>query len=167
MKKRYDEIKGLKISIGECACYLSHKNLWAHIYNLGIPYALIFEDDIVIPPTVTKDVILNQIDNSTGFNILFLGYCGENINVECCNPKIGRATCGHAYVISRNAIKKLLDAKNDFSVPIDNTMKNLCKDNLCFLAYNIKDSVNFGKGIIKQDNEISSDLTDKKLIYTL
>ena len=167
MKKIYDDIKGFKISIGECACYLSHKKLWAHIYELGISHAIIFEDDIIMTPNITKKTILNQINNSEGFSILFLGYCYQKINVSYSEPKIGRAVCAHAYVISRHAIEKLLSKKNNFSIPIDVEMENICKDNLCFLSYDVKDSVNFGGGIIKQDNSIVSDLRDKHIVYSL
>ena len=168
MEKIYKNIKGLKTSIGECATYLSHKKLWTHIYSLNIPYAIIFEDDITIPSIVDKKIILSQINESLGFSVLFLGYCGSNVSsIQCCNPKIGRASCTHAYVISRDAIKKLLSYENDFSLPIDTELKNFCKNNLCFLSYNIEDEENFGEGIIKQDNSIKSDLENKHVVYSI
>ena len=50
----YNNIKGSKISISEYACYLSHKTLWMYIYSLNIPYAIIFEDDIVFEDNIGK-----------------------------------------------------------------------------------------------------------------
>lgn len=32
------------------ACFLSHRSLWAHILDLGLPWAAVFEDDAVLSP---------------------------------------------------------------------------------------------------------------------
>jgi len=35
------------VSLGEVACTLSHMKLWRHIIDTGLPYACVFEDDVV------------------------------------------------------------------------------------------------------------------------
>jgi hypothetical protein len=162
-KKEYDQISFPKRSIYECACYMSHINLWKHIYSLNIPYAIIFEDDIIFSKYVNKNTILKQIKNSTGFNILFLGYChSTNSNIKCCDTETGSALCLHAYVISRAGIEKLLKNKINFLLPIDSMVRNFCNNELCFLSYDIKDKYNYGGGIIKQDLNIDSDIDESR-----
>jgi lipopolysaccharide cholinephosphotransferase len=159
IKKIYEKIPTPKRSIYEYACTLSHRKLWEHIYSLNISYGIIFEDDIIFTKYSNKDNLLTQIKNSNGFDILFLGYCyPNNKNVKCCEPEVGSALCTHAYVISREAIKKLLEKEIDFTIPIDDMLGKYCKNNLCFLSYDITDKYNFGYGIVKQDNNIESDI---------
>ena len=150
VQKIYDKIPYPKRSIYECACTLSHRKLWEHIYSLNIPYGIIFEDDIIFTKYTNKKHILLQIKNSYGFDIVFLGYCyPNNKNIKCCDPEVGTAVCTHAYVISREAIKKLLDKEIDFTQPVDELLGKYCKNNLCFLSYDINDKYNFGYGGIK------------------
>ena len=68
----YKNEPGSKITIEEYACYLSHKTLWIYIYSLEIPYAIIFEDDIIFDENIIKQDIIDRIKDSKGFNILFL-----------------------------------------------------------------------------------------------
>jgi len=168
VKKLYEKIPTPKRSIYECACNLSHRKLWEHIYSLNIPYGIIFEDDITFSKYTNKDNLFSQIKNSHGFDIVFLGYCyPSNTNVKCCDPQAGSALCTHAYVISREAIKKLLETEIDFTIPVDGLLGKYCENNLCFLTYDINDKYNFGYGLIKQDTDIDSDIANERGIKLL
>ena len=153
-----------KRSIGEYSCYLSHKTLWMYIYSLNIPYAIIFEDDIIFEDNITKQDILDRVRDSKGFNIIFLGHCYSNVGkYKTPLTIIGTGKCLNAYIITREAIKKLLKPEDDFSIPIDIETENFCKNELCYVS-NTLSSKYYGEGIIKQDNHYrNSDLKNKKI----
>jgi len=168
-KKLYDKIPNEKRSIGEVACYFSHKKLWQHIYDIGIEKALIFEDDAIVSPGITKEDILREVYKSYGFDIIYLGHCYSNIQNFSENIiKVGTAQCLHAYVISRKAIEKILNEPDNFSLPIDKITEQLCEKNLCYVSRNIPNVLNktYGSGIILQDEELGSNLTNKGLQNT-
>lgn len=160
----YNKISKPKIGINEFACYLSHKYLWEYIYFLNIPYAIIFEDDIIIEENINKQDILNFINKSTGFNILFLGHCYSNESVFYdTDVIIGTAMCLNAYVITREAIEKLINIEDNFSKPVDHLTYKFCEKEICYLSKTIK-SNNYGEGIIKQDYDINSDIVSDRTI---
>jgi len=161
MIKFYNKLPVPKITINELCCYLSHRQLWKYLYDNNIDNAIIFEDDIFIPNEVTKDMILDQIFESKAFNVLFLGYC-DSETVNCCKPKSGNALCTHAYAVSKIGLDNLIKMKDNFSKPIDLLLNNFCREELCFLTYNIEDPDNFGSGFIKQDNNVQSVIPYKK-----
>ena len=153
---------------GEVACYLSHKKLWEHIYNLGIPYALIFEDDIIISPKIGRKDIQEALDESPGFDIIFIGHCGAHpsslVYREYRFTDVITAPasplCLHAYIISRSAIENLLSQPDDFKSAIDEITRLWCKSNLCFVSKHedIKGMKTFGSGIVLQDENMVSNI---------
>ena len=160
----FQNIPEPKRSIGEVSCYLSHKTLWAYIYSLNIPYAIIFEDDIVLEDNISKQDIINRINDSKGFNIILLGHCYANIK-RFENPLtvIGTAKCLNAYVVTREAIKKMLDNKDDFSKAIDHETEKFCDSELCYVSNTLSPN-HYGQGIIKQENHYTNtDLKDRKI----
>lgn len=162
----YNEITS-KRTIGEFGCYLSHKYLWEYIYSLNIPYAIIFEDDIIFDDSLKREHILDIVNKSKGFNILFLGHCYSNYNnFTSPNSKVGTALCTNAYIITRQAIKKLLDIKDNFYHPIDNITRDFCKENLCYISHTPfkNKKYEFGGGIIKQDFSLESTIPKKFFI---
>lgn len=160
--KYYNEIpSNKKRTIGEFACYLSHKYLWEYLYSINIPYAIIFEDDIIFNDNLNKKQILEMINKSKGFNILLLGHCYATLfPFDDSIVKVGTGLCTNAYIISREAIEKLLKIKDNFKLPIDNITRDFCNSNLCYLSYTpYKNNNNeFGQGIIKQDFELGSSI---------
>lgn len=163
----YDNIKGNKKTRSEVACYLSHFNLWTHLYDMNVPYSIIFEDDIIFTPIVTKELIMKEIKNSKGFDILLLGHCYSNDCSEKNLSCVGHGQCLNAYVISRNGLKVLLKDKPDFSIPIDRKVDNLARSNklFCFISYTSKTSDMYGKGIILQDNDVTSDIIKNNKLF--
>lgn len=152
----YNKVNKPNISIAEFACYLSHKTLWAYIYSLNIPYAIIFEDDIIMDDTITKEDIVKRIDESKGFNILFLGHCYSNIGIfKDPITLVGTGLCLNAYVISRLSIENLLKIQDDYGYPIDKITQKFCKNELCYLSNTINFN-DYGGGIIKQENHYTN-----------
>ena len=151
----YNMMEGQKRKDGEVACYLSHYTLWKYIYEQGYPYALIFEDDILIPDNVSKDTIKLVIDNSVGFNILFLGYCFGAMPFNKPISKVGHGMCLHAYIVSRDGLGKLLKwMRPKYMAAIDHITNNFCMEELCFLSYSVPSSFDdYGDGIIVQDRK--------------
>ena len=163
----YNQMPFPKRSIGEVACYMSHKTLWKHIYDSNAPYGIIFEDDVILPKGVDKYEIIKRIKDSPDFNVIYLGHC-YSTKVEIPYTKRGAALCLHAYVISRNCIENLLKS-DDFSLPIDVIIKNLCEEELCYLSnYTENDVENpgaFGEGIIHQDKNLESSLESTRGVH--
>jgi len=156
----YKKLK-LKIgmNLGTLACYLSHKKLWEHLYDIEVPYAIIFEDDIIFDKSITLKDINKIFKESIGFNIIFLGYtCPNRLIFTNQYVNEGGGTCLHAYMISRKGIKNLLSLKHDFTNPIDKITKDFAEDNLCYISKHDTKGKNFGYGIIQQDMNIESDL---------
>ena len=155
----YKNLKGINIGMntGTVACYLSHKRLWEYLYSIEVPYAIIFEDDIIFNKSI-KD-ISKIFKDSIGFNIIFLGYTCPNRPVFI-NQYVteGGGTCLHAYIISRKGLKNLLELKHDFTNPVDKITKKFAEDNLCYISKHDTEGKNYGYGIIQQDNNIESDL---------
>jgi len=160
VKVMYKNIKGFKnmTNTGTLACYLSHKKLWEYLYDIGVPYAIIFEDDIIYEDNVSLKDICKIFKNSIGFNIIFLGYTSPNRPIFT-NQYVteGGGTCLHSYIISRKGLENLLKLKHDFVHPVDKVVKDFSEDNLCYISKHIKNN-NFGCGIIQQDININSDL---------
>ena len=148
---------------GEVACYHSHLKLWRHIYDSKVNHAIIFEDDISIPPTLTLDKIKESINDSVGFNILLLGYCGtplfDSVNFST-SSRVGRGQCAHAYAVSRKGLKLLLSYNHDFTQAVDEFMYDFCKNNLCYYTSHISDEREklFGRGFFHQDEKLGSDI---------
>jgi GR25 family glycosyltransferase involved in LPS biosynthesis len=166
----YNTVPEPKISVCELACYTSHVKLWEHIYESGVESAIIFEDDIIFPDSVTKEDIIQEIKESPGFNILFLGHCYQNLNLfDKPLTKVGSALCTHGYVITRKCIEKILPLAKDYTIPIDKITYKFCLNNLCYLSHNRKnDNVKtFGAGIVHQDNNLGNNITDRRIQFRL
>lgn len=173
---KYAQLPYNKISVEEFACGLSHINVWQQIVLEKIPLALIFEDDIVVPDNISQKDIWDRIADGAGGNLILLGYCGYKAPVFkqsgklTCQP--GTAVCLHAYIVTYNGAKQLLKqaANWDYSVPIDWLSERLCKNKLCFLSTDIDQSQSkanyFGHGIIFQNNDLGTNIGNKKKTYS-
>ena len=104
-----------------------------------------------------KSDIVDVIEESRGFDILFLGQCGagvgQNIKFLDQQSKPDQALCTHAYVVSDDAMEKLVQQGNNVSLKLDHFTKKFCKSNLCFLSRHVENADNdtFGVGLIHQD----------------
>jgi len=111
--------------------------------------------------------IEKAFQESEGFNILFLGYCGHLRSFSKPAVRIGGAACLHAYIVSRVGLKKLIELPLDQNKPVDLKTKQFCEDELCFVSAT-RDSPGYhSHGIIHQDEETESNLAkNRKSIFT-
>jgi len=105
--------KHYQLTMGGIGCYLSHVTLWNYIYNSGLDYALVFEDDANIPPDFISNFnisIKNMNKADPDWDILFLdALCRDCIPYQDNIVKINKFYLMHAYIIRKKAIKKMLD----------------------------------------------------------
>lgn len=148
-----------KISEPELACFMSHTKLWEYLYEKNVENAIIFEDDIIFSKDLRKQDIIDTIENSKGFNIIWLGHCNDLLPIKVTQP--GTSLCLHAYVVSSFALEKLVNFKSKID-KVDYIIRTFCKKNLCFKAGDKrnKDVSTFGHGIIHQDNMFNSNLNN-------
>ena len=100
--------------ISNIAVYKSHSNLWKYIFDNKIQYALIFEDDVIIPENflVELEKILGNTPKS--WDILFFGILRmmakktENPNFYRMLNKKGYNNGLHCYMVNINSTKNLL-----------------------------------------------------------
>lgn len=154
-------------TVGECACSFSHSLLWKKLHDLNVENAIIFEDDIIFDENITKELILEYINMSKGYDIVFLGYCNNDDEVYNKDIRTGSAQCLHAYAVSKKALTYLSNIKVECFEPIDHVTEKYCeKDGLCFLTNHIPlKTKTFGRGIILQDEDLGSDLPKKILPF--
>ena len=159
-----------KIRQGEFACYKSHLNLWDFLYRSEVPYAIIFEDDISVPPGVLLQDVTKVLDNSKGFDVLLLGHCSAQWFAR--KPSdvtgIGSAMCLHAYAVSREGLRKLVEETHDYSYAVDAYLhKRFCPGNLCYYAKDRAQSHRGGKiwaeGLFAQDDNFPTDIQNENI----
>jgi GR25 family glycosyltransferase involved in LPS biosynthesis len=100
--------------ISNIAVYKSHTNLWKYIFDNKIQYAMIFEDDVIIPDNflVKLDSILE--DTPESWDILFFGILRmmaqktKNKNFHRILNKKGYNNGLHCYMLNNQSINKLL-----------------------------------------------------------
>ena len=96
-------------SDGQCCCGLTHASAWEHIVQNNIPFACIFEDDILFHKDWNSlaPKFYEQTDKNT--DVVFFGSQGAGPRDK---PMITRypVFCIHAYVITLEGAKKLLHA---------------------------------------------------------
>jgi GR25 family glycosyltransferase involved in LPS biosynthesis len=100
--------------ISNIAVYKSHTNLWKYIFDNQLQYALVFEDDVIIPENflVELDKILAKTPES--WDILFFGILRmmaqktENPNFHRMINKKGYNNGLHCYMVNKESTKKLL-----------------------------------------------------------
>ena len=155
---------------GEFACYKSHLNLWNFLYQSGVPHAIIFEDDISVPSGIGLQDVTNVIDSSKGFDILLLGHCSSSWIPR--KPSgvagIGSAMCTHAYAVSREGLRKLVEGTHDYIHAVDAYLhKRFCPDNLCYYAKDRAKLPRGGKiwaeGLFAQDDNFPTDIQSEHI----
>jgi len=143
--------------ISNFAVFKSHTNLWKYILDNQIKYALILEDDVIIPKTFLSDLsnILNNEKNNTilqsNWDILYFGilrmFAKKSFpHFHKIIPKKGYNNGLHSYLINNESCKKLLNliTKTGAINQIDILLRDHA-DNFYFYVYE--------QLLIKQDVE--------------
>lgn len=98
-------------SKGNIGCNLSMLKVFLNIVNNNIPYATIFEDDIIFHEDwdrLAKEFYKNTPNN---FDIIYMGNQIDECRFENNIPRINRKPCFcmHAIIVSNKGAKKLLN----------------------------------------------------------
>jgi GR25 family glycosyltransferase involved in LPS biosynthesis len=122
------------LSPGHRGCSLGHMRLWHHIATSGIPYGVIFEDDVLPHPRIGELGPLWWADTTSlsedghkwpagyeeGRGVLDMVLLGNQMNPDFLVGKEhipvleSPAYCLHAYVLTAAGARKLLDAIDVF-----------------------------------------------------
>jgi GR25 family glycosyltransferase involved in LPS biosynthesis len=99
------------LNSGQRACAQSHMNIWKHIVDKRIPYALVLEDDACFDKAWKER--LNQFWENTGcsqnnWDMLLLN-CSEIVDPFYTWSVVRNQYLTGAYIISLNGARKLVD----------------------------------------------------------
>jgi GR25 family glycosyltransferase involved in LPS biosynthesis len=118
------------MSMGEIACFLSHRKVWAAIVAQGVDAGLIFEDDVEIDDHFHAALAAAKACLKPGAFIRFPfrmgkehGKCvlsqGETNVIQPQRVGLGMV----AQLVSRDAAIRLLEATSTFDRPVDTTVQ--------------------------------------------
>ena len=156
----YNTVQRPKRKVSEMACAASHLHTLRTFLRTNSEYALICEDDIIIPKETTYDILNTSFHQAKCMKLLLLGHCYSDDDSVCSQAgksMIGTGKCLHAYVISREGAKDVLRTYQP-SEPIDTTTQQVClrTGGLCYISGGIackKERImNYGEGLIFQKN---------------
>ncbi|NTG42192.1 glycosyltransferase family 25 protein [Rhizobium rhizogenes] len=119
-----------EMSVGEIACFLSHRKAWAAIVEQGVDAGLVFEDDVEIDASFHAAFAAAQACLTPGAFIRFPFRMGKE-HGECVLThgqasviQPGRVGLGMvAQLVSRDAAIRLLEATALFDRPVDTTVQ--------------------------------------------
>lgn len=149
MHQYYDTERGFKegrqLTSAEIACFLSHIKCWKKILEHNIPFAYVFEDDAMLS-IEAKDIfrevnsVVSQYKISEASVVLFSHtkyYKNSNLVIKLKNgtalyESYGAPFCAHAYLITRDAIERLLTKMSGqkFLYPFDHNWRHWQDDRI-------------------------------------
>ena len=91
-------------------CFMSHVLLWNHVLRMGLPFAVVFEDDAVVLPNFTSN-LRSKLDRlPLEWDFLFLNGCFKKLGPVFRGGlhQSRGGLCTYAYVISAQGIRRLL-----------------------------------------------------------
>lgn len=131
-----------RLGYGHRGCILSHIGIWQRIVREELPYAFVFEDDVIPHPAISKG--LGQEYLRLTSKTLDIVYIGNMMNPA--DPQIYDASrkviesptyTTHAYMITLEGAKKLLSIIPTMNQPIDMWLYELqCRNYLFFTCWN-------------------------------
>lgn len=139
---RIDAIDGKKLNKnierkGEHGCRLSHIKTWKEFQKSSYEYAIIFEDDIIIPKEFLKILNHKLTYVPKDWDLIYLGgnfIYGDKINNHVLKPHIFSkeevpGTVYNAglfsYIINKKCVNKILKYIDPNKEPIDNQIREL------------------------------------------
>ncbi|EEX11032.1 putative glycosyl transferase [Ruegeria lacuscaerulensis ITI-1157] len=110
----------------EIACFESHRTVWQHVVDSGLPAAAIFEDDVEMS-VQAGSVIAELFLNTAAFDCVKLDYSPRSrrfgaqthIGSVSVRPMMEMAPSAAAYVVSQSACRKLLEWSQSYSDHLD------------------------------------------------
>lgn len=106
------------LTAGHRGCSLGHMRLWKYVVDAGLPYALIFEDDVLPHPDLATlgpvwwKETLDFERRSAPLDMVLLGNQMKTSWIQDVADKVVQspAYCLHAYIITQAGARKLLTA---------------------------------------------------------
>lgn len=110
----------------EIACFESHRSVWQHVLDSGLPAAAVFEDDVELS-VQAGPVIAELFANAAAYDCVKLDYSPRSrrfgaqtqIGSILVRPMVEMAPSAAAYVVSQNACRKLLEWSQNYSDHLD------------------------------------------------
>lgn len=123
IKSKVQDYPNCLLTKGEIGCALSHINIYQKMVDESIEYALVLEDDAIVPKNLEKTIngIIRQ-DIKHNRNVYLLSEVISYIENKKLHSNIYSAyhACGaHGYLINFKAAKKLLSALNPIRYEAD------------------------------------------------
>lgn len=120
----FSDKNGKKLSVAEISLVMKHYYAFQDTVSNNYDNVVVFEDDIILCEDFGKkiDSYINQLPDD--YDILWIGTCC-NLHSPQLNPNLNvylnrhGSRCTHAYVISSQGCKKLLDFFHNIYQPID------------------------------------------------
>ena len=120
-----------QLTPGMIGCYLSHYGVWQNVLDSGKPYAVVFEDDARIYPTVYKRVIQYIVEDQNVFpadwDIILLGHWCKKCQHVSKYYSVPKYFWGlHGYMISQKGCATMMKYREpEITVQIDHYMSLL------------------------------------------
>lgn len=129
-RKSYPKGYKYKMSIGELGCCYSHRLAWKRVVDEDLPYAVVFEDDIVLYDDFSERLleVLKAIPSEADFISINQRArwarppkTSETEFVRPCTSGVIRVMCTgmYAYIITNQGARKLLEITRNTAAPID------------------------------------------------
>ena len=101
-------------TLGAVGASISHIRLWQKFYDSEKPYCIVMEDDAIWFPEHIEKINAIFPTIPANFGIWILGYYPKNLVIEPLKEdapwnKVFNFTAAHSYIITRGAVKKLLE----------------------------------------------------------
>ena len=132
LKRDYDEGKHipshLKSSLHErlrLGCYMSHVSVWQELFQNGLPFAVILEDDVILAANFSSELRLRLAALPLNWDLLYLNGCFRRLG-PVCGAGIRQARgglCTFGYILSSKGAGLLLQQAVRLSdKPIDHVL---------------------------------------------
>lgn len=116
---------GAGMTRGELGCSDSHRRVWAHVVERGLPGALVLEDDADVPDELPA-WIAPAWEHRAQWDLLYLGFNWQPPSRPAPGapgfvmPDIADAWhVMHAYLVTQSGARRLLDGALPIRLPVD------------------------------------------------
>lgn len=127
-RKRLSLTSHLKSSLHErlrLGCYISHVSVWQELFQNGLPFAVILEDDVILAANFSSELQLRLAALPLNWDLLYLNGCFRRLG-PVCGAGIRQARgglCTFGYILSSKGAGLLLQQAVRLSdKPIDHVL---------------------------------------------
>ena len=115
------EFPGLRwaghLSAGHRGCSLGHMRLWKYVVDAGLPWLVVFEDDVlphpaldVLGPVWWNETLKFERDSGVPLDMVLMGNQMNDVWIGSVQEKVVQtpAYCLHAYVLTQSGARKIM-----------------------------------------------------------